>query len=452
VWLPQPGPQTDFILSDAFEVVYGGARGGGKTDAVLGEFALHAESFDCDARGLIVRRTRTALEPAIARARQIYAPMDAVWNASRSAFEWPHGASLAFRHLDNDVDAAKYQGHSYTRVYVEELTQFPSPAPVDKLKATLRSAAGVRCAFRATCNPGGPGHAWVKTRYVDAGPYQEVTENGLARVFIPARVADNPALLKNDPAYVERLKLTGSAQLVRAWLEGDWTAVEGAFFDGWSEANIVAPFLIPDWWTRLRALDWGSASPFSIGWWTVAGDDWRVGERVLPRGALVRYREWYGADARGQGLRLTADAVAAGILERERAAGERVHDSVADPAIFAQSGGPSIGERMAVAGCWFRPADNTRVGRAGAMSGWDQMRARILGADGVRRLYVFDTCRDFIRTIPAQQHDPQRLEDLDTEGEDHIADETRYACMARPLIRDADGPERSIFKTDPRWR
>jgi hypothetical protein len=445
-WAPQPGPQAAFVVSPVFEVVYGGARGGGKTDAALGDFARHARRYGAAARGLLVRRTRVALEPTIARARVIFAPEGAVWNTARSCFAWGSGAVLYVRYLDNDADADSYQGHAYSRVYVEELTQFPSPLVVDKLKATLRSAEGIPCGFRATCNPGGAGHNWVKARYIDAGANRIITETftspfdgsviSMSRLFIPARLTDNPALLANDPGYVARLAQSGSAELVRAWLEGDWSVVEGAFFDAWSARNIVAPFTIPPHWTRVRGFDWGYAAPFSVGWWAVASDPQPLERRpegpvTLPRGALVRYREWYGAGGRNEGLRLDAEAVAAGIRERER--GEVIARAVADPSIFRQDGGPSIGERLRRAGVVFRPADNTRVGRAGALSGWDQMRARIRGLDGAPMLYVFDTCRDFIRTVPVLQHDPMRPEDLDTRAEDHIADETRYVCSSRPM-------------------
>jgi hypothetical protein len=447
-WAPQPGPQTEFVRSEEFEVVYGGARGGGKTDAALGDFALHAAKIGENARGLLVRRTRTALEPTIELARQIFAPVGGVWREAKSRFEWPSGAVIYFRHLDNDADADLYQGHSYTRVYVEELTQFPSPRPVDKLKATLRSAAGAPCGFRATCNPGGAGHNWVKARYIDPGPYKTVWEDGLSRIFIPARLADNPKLADADPLYVSRLRQTGSAELVRAWLEGDWSVIEGAFFDGWSLKNVVKPFAAPAFWTRIRAFDWGYAAPFSVGWWAVASDPFQAEGAVIPRGAMVRYREWYGS-AGGRGLRLTAEQVAAGILERE--AGERISEAVADPSIFRQDGGPSIAERMALAGCMFRPADNTRVGLVGALSGWDQMRARIAGDEHGPMLYVFDTCRDFIRTVPVLQHDPARAEDLDTNAEDHIADETRYACLSRPLAAKAPRPS-GTPRDLPGWR
>lgn len=443
-WKAQPGPQEAFVRSRWFEVVYGGARGGGKTDGALGDFARHAGKYGPGAKGLFVRRTRVALEPTIARAHQIFRPYGAVWTEQKSRFVWPSGARLYFRHLDRDSDADAYQGHDYTRVYVEELTQFASPRPVDKLKATLRSARGVETGFRATCNPGGPGHTWVKARYIDAGDHVLKEDffpspfggppQRLTRMFIAARLSDNPRLLMADPLYIAKLQQSGSAALVKAWLEGDWSVVEGAYFDGWSTArNVVAPFTIPQHWSRIRAFDWGSARPFSVGWWAVVSEPYIVGHLTLPRGALVRYREWYGSTgAPNEGLKLTAEAVAAGILERET--GEHFILSVADPSIFREDGGPSIGERMRRAGVVFRPADNSRVAGAGALGGWDQMRARIKGDDAGPMLAVFSTCRDFIRTVPILQHDRDRPEDLDTSAEDHIADEARYACMARPWL------------------
>lgn len=449
VWRPQAGPQHAFVTCPVFEAVYGGARGGGKTDGSLGEWALHAKRYGANAKGLFVRRTRVALEPTIERAKQIFVPLGAEWQEQKSRFIWPSGAVLYMRYLERDADADNYQGHDYTRVYIEELTQFPDPGPVNKLKGTLRSAAGVPTGMRATCNPGGPGHTWVKARYIDAGPYNIVRETftnpfdgseiELGRVFIPAKLSDNPLLLENDPLYVAKLQQTGSAQLVKAWLEGDWNVIDGAFFDGWSSRNVVRPFEVPKLWTRFRSFDWGSARPFSVGWWAVASDDYQAEDgKVIPRGALVRYREWYGSTGKpNEGLKLTAEQVADGIRSRE-AEGECAY-GVADPSIFREDGGPSIAERMIRQKVGWRPADNARVPRAGAMGGWDQVRARIRGAEHPM-LFVFDTCRDFLRTVPVLQHDPHRPEDLDTEGEDHIADEVRYACMSRPLIAQAPRP------------
>jgi hypothetical protein len=362
-----------------------------------------------------------------------------------------------------------------TRMYIEELGTFPSATPVLKLMATLRSGAGVPCGFRATGNPGGPGHQWVKARYIDAAPtgwkiHKEIYRNPWTgetierdRVYIPSRLTDNRYL---GSEYVANLQMTGSQQLVKAWLEGDWSVIEGAFFPEWSsERHVIAPFAIPDDWIRFRSADWGSARPFSVGWWAVVGD-WPAGlgdardetslhasgtlrnrsvERanLLPRGALIRYREWYGASAPNVGLKLPAEDVAEGIKLREiheprNAEGKPlIAYGVMDPSAFASDGGPSIAERMATRGVLFRRADNARVAQRGAMGGWDQLRARLIG-DGERpMIYVVSTCKDTIRTLPALQHDSARAEDVDSDGEDHAADEVRYACMSRPYSRRA---------------
>jgi hypothetical protein len=301
--------------------------------------------------------------------------------------------------------------------------------------------------FRATGNPGGPGHQWVKQRYIDPAPlgWKSITEayrnpwTGETvtrdRVYIPSRVADNRYL---GADYVANLQMSGTPQLVRAWLEGDWSVVEGAFFPEWSNArHVVRPFEIPRDWLRFRSADWGSASPFSIGWWAVAGDDWttpaKAGVIRIPRGALVRYREWYGASGPNTGLKLPAEDVADRIRALEKDDGKIAY-GVLDPSAFASDGGPSIAERMARRGVYFRPADNARVAQRGAMGGWDQLRAPLRG-DGERPgIYFFATCADAIRTIPALQHDAGRPEDVDSASEDHAADDVRYACMSRPYI------------------
>src|SRR5690554_1587563 len=167
LWEPQPGPQTSFITCPVFEVVYGGARKGGKTDGVLGEWAVHADRHQKHAKGLMIRRERTQLIDTIRRAQKLFLPLGAKWKEQDKLFVMPGGAELRMAYLESDADAEAYQGHSYTRVYIEELTNFPQPGPIMKLKATLRSAHGVPVGFRATCNPGGPGHMWVKARYID---------------------------------------------------------------------------------------------------------------------------------------------------------------------------------------------------------------------------------------------------------------------------------------------
>lgn len=453
IWRPQEGPQVHLITCPVFEVFFGGARGGGKTDGMLGEWIRHAEDHGANAIGLMIRRERTQLIETIERSHQIFGRLAGwQWKEQDKMWRSDRGARLRFAYLERDADAEAYQGHSYTRIYVEELTNFPDPKPVMKLMATLRSGAGVPCGFRATGNPGGPGHQWVKARYIDPDPrgYKVIVETfknpwsgesvTRERVFIPSKLNQNRYL---GAEYVANLQMAGNEALVKAWLEGDWSVIEGAFFDCWStERHVVRPFAIPDNWLKFRSADWGSAAPFSVGWWVVVGDEHQVeGGQRLPRGALVRFREWYGASAPNTGLKLTAEEVARGIKAKE--AGDKIAYGVLDPAAFAVDGGPSIAERMAKEGVIFRPADNKRVTQRGAMGGWDQMRARMKGdADGRPMLYVFDTCKDFIRTVPALQHDPDKPEDLDTDAEDHVADEARYACMSRPYTPKAAEPEK----------
>jgi hypothetical protein len=436
-WQAQAGPQTALISCPVFEVFFGGARGGGKTDGVLGDFLEHADAYGANAIGLMIRRQRTELIETIERSRQIYTPLGWVFHEQEKMWRAPDGARLRFAYLERDSDAEAYQGHSYTRLYVEEIGNFPSDRPILKLMATLRSGAGVPVGFRATGNPGGPGHQWVKARYIDPAPFGfrviKDAVSGLERVFIPSKVGDNKFL---GESYVQQLKASGSEQLVRAWLEGDWSVIDGAFFDCWSnEKHVIRPFTIPDDWMRFRSVDWGSAKPFSVGWWAICGDDHQLPDAgVVPRGALVRYREWYGRKGPNEGLKLTAEEVAQGILDRTPK-GEKITYGVIDPAAFAVDGGPSIAERMGKVGVHFGRADNKRVAQLGALGGWDQMRQRMKGdGDGRPMIYTFSTCLDSIRTIPVLQHDPDRPEDLDTDGEDHAADEWRYACMSRPWV------------------
>jgi hypothetical protein len=276
---------------------------------------------------------------------------------------------------------------------------------------------------------------------------------------VPARIGDNQVLMKRDPEYINRLQLVGSPQLVKAWIEGDWTSVEGAFFECWSEArHVLRPVPLPNEWGRYRAADWGSASPFCVLWFAIVQDDWKHPDgKTLPRGAIVCHREWYGTKdpAAGglPGLKLTADAVGAGIVKRE-SVDPKLLMAVLDPSAFAADGGPSIAETMngvllKARLAPFAEADNKRVSsvqgkdRRGAMGGWDAVRARLIGIEGGKRpmLYFFSTCVACCRTLPVLQHDPMKAEDLDTASEDHAADAVRYACMARPWLKPAPPPD-----------
>lgn len=484
VWQAQAGPQEWLIACPVFETFFGGARGGGKTDAVLGEFVSHADEYGAEAIGLCVRRKRIDLVEMIERSKIIYTPLKANFDNTDKVWHFPNGARLRFAYLENDSDADNYQGHGYTRVYVEELGTFASPKGIFKLMATLGRNPRVPSRFIATGNPGGPGHSWIKKRYIDPDRngmrvIQSTFKNPFTnekivkeRIFIPSKVTDNR--FTNTGSYIGNLYLSGNEQLVKAWLEGDWDVTLGSFFPEFSvNRHVIKTFVPPKHWTRFMAMDWGSSTPFSIGWYCVVPDEfdprpeitpdkWMMFQEqsrtpILPRGAIIKYREWYGSKWRENiskglsnddenispnvGLKLTATEVARGIRLREihepkdQSGRPRITWRVADPKIFSSDNGPCIAEEMASSPNYvnFQKADNRRVARGGAMSGWNVLRQRLKGGiDEVPGIYFMSNCPDTIRTLPTLQHDDKNVEDANTNGEDHAPDETRYACMSRP--------------------
>lgn len=233
VWQPQPGPQTWLLSCPVEDVLFGGARGGGKSDALLGDWVAHAGRSAGKARGAIFRRTMPQLEEIIQRSKEVYPALGALWIAGIKTWVFPDGSRLKMRWLERDEDADNYQGHQYTWIGVDEAGTWANPDPIDKLRATLRSPHGIPCVMRATANPGGVGHQWLKERYIL--PAQPMTPffdeiKRVWRVFIPSRLQDNKKLIEADPNYMERLRSSGPPWLVKAWLEGDWEASAGDSF------------------------------------------------------------------------------------------------------------------------------------------------------------------------------------------------------------------------------
>lgn len=230
IWQPQRGPQSWLLQCPIQDIFFGGARGGGKSDAMLGDWMQHQALYGKHAKGVWFRRSKPETEEAQARMMEIFPQLGAVFAVQAATWTFPNGATLKLRYLERDQDATRYQGHQYSWVGLDELPTWKSPAPVDMLRATMRSAAGVPCRMVATGNPGGVGHDWVKARYLDPAPPLTpfVGDDGIQRVFIPSRLKDNRILVDNNPKYVENLKASGPAWLVRAWLDGDWdAALEG---------------------------------------------------------------------------------------------------------------------------------------------------------------------------------------------------------------------------------
>lgn len=457
--------QWDAFLSEATEILYGGAAGGGKSH-LMRQAAIAWCSQIEGLQVYLFRRIRDDLIKNHMEGPQGFRALLAGWvecgfvKIVEDEIRFWNGSKIYLCHCKDEKDRFKYQGAEIHVLLVDELTHF-----TDKIYRFLRNRVrmvgitlpaeyeGKFPRIISGANPGGIGHQFVKMTFIDGVEPMKVvqtpdSEGGMLRQYIPARLEDNPSMAANDPGYEYRLAGLGSEALVNAMRWGDWNIVEGAFFDNFNpRRHVVKPFAIPEHWLRFRAGDWGSAKPFAFGWYAVASEEYAAGSGVvIPRGALIKYREWYGIAKDGQGkfvpdkgLKMNAENVGSGV--RIRDAADTIAYGVLDPAAFAQDGGPSIAERIMRGtngsnGASFRPADNKRVSHRGAMGGWDQLRARLDGdEDGRAMLFFFDTCIHSIRTIPALQHDEDNPEDLNTDMEDHAGDETRYACMSRPYQR-----------------
>jgi hypothetical protein len=442
----------------ATEVLYGGAAGGGKSHLMRIAAVVWCSAI-AGLQVYLFRRIRDDLIKNHMEGPKGFRAMLAGWvaagwcNIVEDEIRFWNGSKIYLCHCKDEKDIYKYQGAEIHVLMVDELTHFTETMyrflrnRVRMVGITVPAQyAGRFPRILCGANPGNIGHLWVKATFVvSAEPAtinpMEASEGGMLRQYIPARLEDNPSMASDDPGYEQRLEGLGSETLVRAMRWGDWDVIEGAFFDCWNpRRHVVRPFTVPEDWARFRSGDWGSAKPFSFGWWAIATDAHKTAEGIwLPRGCLVRYREWYGMQPgkTNVGLKLHAEQVGAGLAERETE--KAVAYGVLDPAAFSEDGGPSIHERiMRGSGnkIVFRRADNARVPQRGAMGGWDQMRSRMVGDDEGRAMVVcFSTCVDSVRTIPALQHDADRPEDLDTDGEDHAADDWRYACMSRPWAK-----------------
>jgi hypothetical protein len=421
MWRAQPGPQANAMSATwCPELFFGGARGGGKSDYLLADYAQDVNTYGKHWQGILFRRSYVELQELIKRSKEIYGTA-AQWHEQAKEQRFANGAVLKFRYLERLDDYMMYQGHAYPWQGYDELTQWPDLQHYFAMKGCLRSGGAEipTKRMRSSGNPGGPGHTAVKEYFIDHHPkgyvpYDDPVTN-MARMYIPSRVYDNKILLQRDPEYVQRLRGVGSPELVRAWLEGDWTVVIGGYFPEFSDAHIVRPFKIPRHWHKYCGFDWGSHSPFCAVWGAVSTGKNDEGQEVsYSKGALVIYREAY---EKGRNNDEIGDILRSIEIEE-------VQQRFADPSIFKHDGGPSIAEQI---GVHFYPGDNARI------AGWQELRNR-LQADPPM-IYIFETARNLLRTIPLMQHDRKRPEDLDTEMEDHAVDALRYLCMGRPYAQ-----------------
>lgn len=447
VWRPHPA-QERFCQCDAYEALFGGSKGPGKTETLLMEGLRQVEKPGY--RAIILRRTFPQLGEVIDRSFKYFPKLGATFSGRDQRLELPawtfkSGAKFAFGHVQRERDKENYNGKEFHYLALDQLEQFTETVYLYLMAQNRTSDPDIECYVRSTANPGGVGHGWVKKRFVD--PFQineneyskelkyfrrnefdediETTKDdprSVSRAFIPANVYDNPSLIKNDPGYIARLEQLPASDK-EAFLKGNWDLFQGQFFKDWRKSIHVRKRLIQPTFEKFLSLDYGYANPSSVGWWMVDFD-----------GNMHRYRELYKKNLIYEEL---------GELVRELTPDdEEISYCVADPAIWGDRDHHKKGAIQGESGAEtltrvFRgftqliKADNSRI------TGWNRVRALLkpFGLPGgikTSRLTVEPTCKDFIRTFPIQIHDELKEEDLDTDGEDHTADETRYAAMSRP--------------------
>ena len=441
---PPNEKQKQMLSARTKHVGFGGARGGGKSWAVRAKAKLLALRYP-GIKILIVRRSYPELlsnHILLLRAELLgvvsYSDRDKL-------MRFPNGSVIQFKYCARDADLDRLQGTEFDVIFLDEATQL-SEFQMKSITACLRGANSFPKRVYYTCNPGGQGHAYIKRIFLDRR--YEAGENPADYTFIRSLVTDNRALMEAQPDYVRQLEALPD-KLRRAWLEGDWDVYEGQFFEELrvtpDPLKCAAAGISPEgaaaqgrWthvlparppapgWKLYRSFDWGYSRPYSCGWWAVDFD-----------GRLYRILELYGCTKTpNEGLRQTPDEVFSRIRELEDThpwlRGKQI-EGVADPAIWDASTGESIAETADRHRVFFSPGDHKRI------PGWMQCHYRLrFDREGLPMLYVYDSCKAFLRTVPALVYDPLRPEDLDTTGEDHVADEWRYMCMSRPISPKAE--------------
>lgn len=461
----RPNPkQQIFLQCKKRHVAYGGARGGGKSwvvdfkIALLGRRYGKPDEFSAGIKMCLIRRTLKDLERNHLSQLKLLIGKFAKYNANDKQFIFRNGATLQLAYCDNDNDADHFQGIEYDVIFIEEATQL-QPEWIKKIVTSCRGINDFPHRVYYTCNPGGPGHGYIKRLFVDR--IFEGNEKAEDYEFIQAKVTDNPILMEYSPEYVSFLQ--NLPPKIRAgWLEGSWEVYSGQYFNEFVNSpdsydsrrwtHVINPVKIRKNWTIYRALDWGYFRPFSVGWFAIT-DNMGI-DGGCEDGIMIHFKELYGVQKSGEdslpneGIQWSPEKVFQTIYEIEHTDPDLVGKEiigVADPAIFQSQTGISIADTAMECGVYFMPADNTRL------AGWMQCRYRLqFNESGIPRFYVFNTCREFIRTITTLQHDTRNVEDCDTNGEDHAADMWRYCAMQNMIKPIVEEPEyQPMYGADP---
>ena len=438
--IPKPNPkQAQVMKLTCKHIGFGGARGGGKSWMVRTKGTLLALNY-AGIKILIVRRTYPELINNHINPLRSMLHGIARYNKTEKVFTFANGSTISFGYCNGDKDLDQYQGAEYDVIFLDEATQLMEEW-IKKITACLRGVNEFPKRIYCTMNPGGRGHAYIKRIFIDRK--FEDGEDPDDYAFVQSMVRDNHALLKEQPDYIKQLEAL-PPKLREAWLYGRWDIFEGQFFEEFRDTpdpakaaeedctvedlllqrrwtHVIEPFEPPKGWTICRSYDFGYNKPFSCAWWAVDYD-----------GVIYRIMELYGCTKTpNEGLKWAPDRQFQEIarIEREHPwlAGRKI-TGVADPAIWDASHGVSIAEEAARKGVHFTPGDHERI------AGWMQCHYRLrFDENGYPMMYVFSNCKGFRRTIPGLIYDEHKPEDLDTDGEDHIADEWRYMCMSRPI-------------------
>lgn len=418
--------QKQFLLAKTKYIGFGGARGGGKSWAVQTKSKLLCLTYP-GIKVLIIRHTYPELEENHIKILRQQLSDVASYNEKNKRFTFRNGSTITFKYCRNDKDLQNFQGLQWDVIFIDEATNF-TEYQLKIIAACCRGVNNFPKRIYYTCNPGGPGHAYIKRLFIDRK--FEKKENPDDYSFIQSLVYDNKALMQMNPDYIVFLESLPEKKK-KAWLNGEWDVFEGQFFEEFRDlpehykdrkgTHVIEPFEIPTYWRIYRSFDWGYNKPFSCDWWAID-----------PEGRAYLILQYYGCTGEpNEGLKLPPHQVFKNIREIETSHRWLKNKSimgVADPAIWNAETGESIAEAAGKYHIFFEPADNSRL------NGWMQCHYRLAFDDiGYPMVYFFKTCTHAIRTMRLLMYSTTQLEDLDTDGEDHFADSFRYFCMSRPL-------------------